>query len=310
MTHEERQRMCSELGVAEEKVFLSIKELREWRTSRAMAESSVGFVPTMGALHQGHISLLGSSTAENQTTVASIFVNPAQFAPHEDFGKYPRNARDDLANLFENNADYVFLPTQDDMYPGSKFGQTSKAVTKTHVVPDGIDFISEGAARPGFFTGVATVVCKLLNIVQPTNAYFGQKDGLQVIVIRRMVRDLNIPTRIVPCETIREDDGLAMSSRNIYLSKEQRKVAPRLYETLKLVKSAYEQGERDYARLIDLGNRNLEMEPLFQTEYLSICNSLEGEECRAVIPEENVMVSAAVNFGDCRILDNVLMGKQ
>jgi len=305
-----RTRVCSLIGVDEKRVFLSIKELRAWRKDHVGDE--VGFVPTMGALHTGHLSLFKYSKEENDFSVASIFVNPAQFAPHEDFGKYPRQAEKDLAMMFKNGADYVFVPTQEDMYPGSKFGQTSMQVTKTHVVPDGIDFVSEGAARPGFFRGVSTVVCKLLNIVQPTRIYFGQKDGLQVICIRRMLRDLNIPVIVRACETIRESDGLAMSSRNVYLSKEQRKAAPTLYKALSAARDAYQRGNRSYQEVIKAGRDILDSEPLFTTEYFSISNNLEGEECCAdePLPEENMMISAAVNFGNCRILDNVLIGEQ
>jgi len=311
VTEEDRQRICRELGVDESRVMLSIKELRKWRTGLEK-DQSVGFVPTMGALHEGHLSLLGTSKKENDLTLSSIFVNPAQFAPHEDFSKYPRQADRDLRLMFEHGADRVFVPHQADMYPGSEFGQTSTSVTKTHVVPDNIDSVSEGAARPGFFRGVATVVCKLLNLTQATNLYLGQKDGLQVIVVRRMVRDLNIPTVVRPCDTIRESDGLAMSSRNVYLSEEQRRAAPVLYKALSATKDAYNAGERSYTALKATGQQILDQEPLFRTEYLSICDSLEGHELGedVELSDSNIMVSAAVSFENCRILDNVLLGVQ
>ncbi|GBG27150.1 Pantoate--beta-alanine ligase [Hondaea fermentalgiana] len=319
---EARSKICKELGVSEDSVLLTIAEMRRWRSARAhfrtsegegeQIDPSIGFVPTMGALHDGHMSLIAESTKQCNFTAASIFVNPAQFAPHEDFGKYPRQPVKDLALLFEKGADAVFVPSQQEMYPGSKPGQTSTQVTKTHVVPDGIDFVSEGAARPGFFRGVATVVSKLLNIVQPTHLFLGQKDGLQQIVVRRMVRDLNIDVQVVPVETMREQDGLAMSSRNVYLSEEQRRAAPALYKALCAMRDAYNDGERDFTFLKLKGQEILDDEDLFLTEYLSLCDNLEGAEFTSdrPLPEENIMASAAVSFGNCRILDNVLLGKQ
>lgn len=294
-------------------MLLSIAELRAWRQTQGFgSDASVGFVPTMGALHEGHLSLLAQSQRENRASVASVFVNPAQFAPHEDFGKYPRQPLDDLAQLFAGGADFVFAPTQDEIYPGSSFGQTSTQVTKTHVVPDGIDSVSEGAARPGFFRGVATVVCKLLNLVQPSRVYLGQKDGLQVLVVRRMVRDFNFPVQVRPCDTVRDADGLAKSSRNVYLSEAQRAAAPALYRALCAVRSSFDAGERSAAALRATGRAVLDAEPLFETQYFSICDALDADELPdgARLPEGNVMVSAAVDFGDCRILDNVLLGEQ
>ena len=195
---------------------------------------------------------------------------------------------------------------------GSSYGQTSTDVCKTHVVPFEVDLKSEGAARPGFFRGVATVVCKLFNIIQPTNAYFGQKDGLQVLVIRQMVRDLNFPINVVRCPTLREDDGLAMSSRNVYLSAEERAAAPTLYKALQAIEHAYIAGERSYGKLVKRGQEVLDTQPIFRTEYLSICDSVDATELSDVdtLPEQNIMVSAAVNFGTCRILDNLLLGEQ
>jgi len=322
LDQEARSKICKELGVAEDRVALTIAEMRQWRSSKAqfrttetegeLINPSVGFVPTMGALHDGHMSLLATSTKSCDFTAASIFVNPAQFAPHEDFGKYPRQPAKDLAALFENGADVVFVPSQQEMYPGSKHGQTSTQVTKTHVVPDGADFVSEGAARPGFFRGVATVVTKLLNIVQPTYLFLGQKDGLQQIIVRRMVRDLNIPCDVIPCDTMRESDGLAMSSRNVYLSEEQRLAAPVLYKALCAMREAYNGGERNFTLLKQKGLDILDDEDLFMVEYLSLCDNLEGTEFSSSdpLPEGNIMASCAVTFGNCRILDNILLGEQ
>mmetsp|Transcript_14378 Transcript_14378/g.16701 ORF Transcript_14378/g.16701 Transcript_14378/m.16701 type:complete len:363 (-) Transcript_14378:508-1596(-) len=322
LTKEERDSLCDSIGVARNRVCVSIHEMRQVRTELSK-EATVGFIPTMGALHKGHLSLINYSTSNNDVTVGSIFVNAAQFAPHEDFGTYPRDPVADVRTMIDKGVNYVFLPTQSDMYPGSIFGQTSTSLGRTHVVPKGIDFLSEGAARPGFFTGVATVVCKLFNIVQPTRAYFGQKDGLQCLVIRQMVRDLNFPLQVVPCPTLREDDGLAMSSRNVYLSKEQRTVAPTLYQSLLAVRNAYDQhGERSYDKLIKIGmdllNERKEIQSssktLFSVQYFSICDAVDGTEFgpenTKMLPEQNIMVSAAIDFGDCRILDNILLGEQ
>lgn len=200
------------------------------------------------------------------------------------------------------------------MYPDAVYGMTSTAVSSIHVVPKGVDSISEGSARPGFFTGVATVVAKLFNLVQPAKAYFGQKDGIQVMTVRRLVRDLNFPLKIVPCDTVREDDGLAASSRNVYLSPEQRAIAPVLYQSLLAVREKYEAGERSYQALADTGRKMLQSDQ-FKIQYFSLCDALTGEEFdlekyAGRLPEENIMVSAAIHFGNCRILDNVLLGKQ
>jgi pantoate--beta-alanine ligase len=316
VTPAERSKLCKALGVKEERVLLTLRELRAWRAglqgAQGYAGETVGFVPTMGALHAGHLSLLAASKRENKHTVASIFVNPAQFAPHEDFSKYPRQAHKDLEMMFAAGCDRVFLPHQSEMYPGSAFGQTSRSVSKTHVVPDDIDSVSEGAARPGFFRGVSTVVCKLLNLVQPTHLYLGQKDGLQCIVVRRMVRDLNIPSIVRPCPTLREPDGLAMSSRNIYLRPEQRKAAPALFQALQAVEAAFNTGERDYSKLRAAGLKILDAEKLWTVQYLSLCDAVDGGELNTGAPlgHGDIMCSAAVNFGNCRILDNVLLGRQ
>jgi len=270
VTPEERLRICDKLGVDASRVLLTIDEVRAWRARARTAGRTVGFVPTMGALHDGHLNLMRQAQKESDLAISSIFVNPAQFAPHEDFGKYPRTAEGDIELMLANGVDCVFVPSQAEMYPGSEFGQTSAAVTTTHVVPDGLDAVSEGAARPGFFRGVCTVVCKLLNIVQPSALFLGQKDGLQVIAVRRMVRDLNMPTAVRAVPTSRAVDGLALSSRNAYLSADQRAAAPVLYRALRAARGAYDRGERSYASLRSAAQQVLDSEPLFSTEYLSI----------------------------------------
>ena len=311
LTSQNRSNMCRRLGIPDNRIFLTISEARQWRSS-LHKDMTVGFVPTMGKLHDGHISLLKASKAENDISIASVYVNPAQFSQNEDFLSYPRDFEKDAVELFKNGADFLFIPRQDEIYPGSQFGQTSTDVISTHVVPS-IQHGSEGEARPGHFQGVCTLVTKFLNILQPYHMYLGQKDGLQVILCRRLILDLNFPTKLRIVETARESDGLAMSSRNIYLSKEQRHVANTLYRSLVEIKKSYNNGERSYSQLIEIGNQKMQKEPLFKVEYISICGALDGIEFsdeQNPLPDSDIMVSAAVNFGDCRILDNILLGKQ
>ncbi|NTW04184.1 MAG: pantoate--beta-alanine ligase, partial [Oscillochloris sp.] len=212
-------------------VIATIDAFRQVRASFA----KLGLVPTMGYLHAGHLSLVRQARQECGAVAVSIFVNPTQFGPNEDFSRYPRNMEHDLELLAEAGVDLVFTPEPAEMYPRD-FG--------TAVVLPAADDVLEGSARPGHFRGVATVVCKLLNIAQPTRAYFGQKDAQQTVVVRQMVRDLNIPTEIVVSPTVREPDGLALSSRNTYLTPEQRRAATVLYRALTAARERYAAGER------------------------------------------------------------------
>lgn len=310
----ERDALCLKLNVHPSRVPVTIEETRAKRKEFFDAGKTVGMVPTMGALHEGHLSLLNQSKIDNDITVGSVFVNAGQFAPHEDLDKYPRTLEDDLRNLFEQGCEFVFTPSPEVMYPRAKPGATAMKVQSTFVIPSGVDARAgqEGSARPGFFTGVATVVTKLFNIVQPTNAYFGQKDGLQTIVVRGLVEDLNINTNVVVCPTIREADGLAMSSRNVYLTPAQRSVAPALYAGLQNAKKAYMlDGNRSYEGLRKAVLEVIEREPAMKVEYVSVCDALTANEMNEegdVLPEgHTMMVSAAVSFGTCRILDNILI---
>ncbi|PMP84206.1 MAG: pantoate--beta-alanine ligase, partial [Chloroflexus aggregans] len=201
----------------------AVHTIAEARRARA-AFDELGFVPTMGYLHQGHLALVEQARVECPAVAVSIFVNPTQFGPHEDYARYPRDTARDLALLEAAGVDLVFIPTVEEMYPPG-FG--------TYVIQPAADEVLEGGGRPGHFRGVATVVCKLFNIIQPTKSYFGQKDAQQTIVVRQMVRDLNIPVEIVIVPTVREPDGLALSSRNVYLTPEQRAAAPVLYRALR-----------------------------------------------------------------------------
>jgi pantoate--beta-alanine ligase len=273
-----------------------ITTIAAFRTARA-AFATLGLVPTMGYLHAGHMSLVEQARAECGATAVSIFVNPTQFGPKEDFARYPRDLERDLAMLREAGVDLVFVPEVGEMYPQGY---------ATYVTLPAADEVLEGARRPGHFRGVATVVCKLLNIVQPTKAFFGQKDAQQTVVIRQMVRDLNIPTTIVVAPTLRELDGLAMSSRNTYLTPEQRQIAPVLYRALTAAWQLYEAGERNGEQLRAAMSATLAAEPLAQPEYVSAADPLTLHELEQIGPN-GVLLSMAVRLGNVRLIDNVLL---
>jgi len=279
-------------GVLEMKVIETIPEFRE---VRAGCKGTVGFVPTMGYLHKGHIALVERARQENDYVAVSIFVNPTQFGPKEDFKTYPRDKERDLAML-EPFTDFVFMPSAEEMYP---------AGYDTWIDVGSITGILEGASRPGHFRGVATVVNKLFNIVQPHNAYFGQKDAQQLRVIQKMVRDLNMPVEVIACPTVREPDGLAMSSRNTYLTPEQRAAAPVLYQSLMMANEMWQTGERDAAAIKKAMIRLIQSQPLAQIDYISIADATTLQEMEAC--HSPVLVSLAVRFGTTRLIDNLLL---
>jgi len=258
---------------------------------------SIGFVPTMGALHEGHMSLVKRARMENDISAVSIFVNPAQFGPSEDLEKYPRDIDNDIKKLRGQEVDILFLPDNALMYPKG-------FSTYIHV-----DRISEklcGSFRPGHFRGVATVVAKLLNIASPTRAYFGQKDFQQTVVIRRMAKDLDLDVEIVVCPTIREQDGLAMSSRNLYLDSEQRKAATILYRCLSHASEAVLSGANSPAKTGELMREMLGGEPLItKIEYASVYDAATLDETDRVGGE--VLLAVAVRMGNVRLIDNVLV---
>ncbi len=272
-----------------------IKTIAEMQAIRNQTAHAVGFVPTMGYLHEGHLSLVKRSREENRFSVVSIFVNPTQFGPNEDFKTYPRDMKRDLAML-EPFTDYVFAPSDKEMYP-DKYD--------TWVETKGITDVLEGAIRPGHFKGVTTIVNKLFNIVMPTKAYFGQKDAQQVAVIKKMVKDLNMNLEIVVCPTIREPDGLAMSSRNTYLNPEQRKGAAVLYKALMKAKSMAEEGEKSVAEIRQAMTALINKEPLANIEYISFADNETLKEIHHVKPP--VLVSMAVKFGKTRLIDNIVL---
>lgn len=274
-------------------VVTTIEEVRAAR--RQWAE--VGFVPTMGFLHAGHLSLVQQAKAENGVSIASIFVNPTQFGPNEDFASYPRDTPRDLALLEAAGCDLVWMPSVEEIYP---------AGFSSYVEVEGVTAPLEGARRPGHFRGVATVVTKLFNVVQPTKTYFGQKDAQQTVVIRQFVRDLAMPVEVVIAPTIREADGLAMSSRNSYLNAEQRAAAPVLYRALTAAQTAYAAGQTDAEAIRQLMLETLAQESLAQVDYVSIADPRSLQEL-TTIDQQGALVSLAVRIGKTRLIDNLVV---
>lgn len=265
-------------------------------SAREQASCPLGLVPTMGYFHAGHQALVATAKRENITVVVSIFVNPIQFGPDEDYATYPRDMERDLELLQKEKVDVVFAPTAEEMYPPGYS-------TRVNVLD--IDSCLEGEKRLGHFQGVATVVTKLFSIVRPNRSYFGQKDGQQVAIVRRLTRDLNLGSEIVVVPTVREPDGLALSSRNIYLSAQERQAAPVLYRALCRAEELCRQGERDAGMLRQEMARLIYAEPLAQLDYVSIADADSLEELREV--ERLAMASLAVRFGRARLIDNSLL---
>jgi pantoate--beta-alanine ligase len=274
------------------KILKTVAEVRE-----AYSPEEVGLVPTMGYLHEGHLSLIAKARRENRLVVASIFVNPTQFGPSEDYAAYPRDLARDAKLAQEAGCDFIFAPSPQEMY-ASNFS--------TYVNVEGITQKLCGISRPSHFRGVATVVSKLFNIIRPTRAYFGQKDAQQALVLRRMVADLNFPLEIRTAPTVREADGLARSSRNTYLNAEERRAAPALYRSLLAAKAAFAQGERRAEKLLAAAQDVLALEPRVQIEYLSLVDPLTLEDVSAV--EKQALLALAAKCGQVRLIDNVMLG--
>lgn len=287
------------------KIIRTIAELRQkirdYRRSSAAVESMVGFVPTMGYLHEGHTSLLRKSTADNGLTVLSIFVNPIQFGPNEDLDKYPRDEENDIKLATVAGVDIVFIPTVKEMYPT----RNEAKVTVEHVTERLC-----GSSRPGHFDGVATVVTKLFNIVQPDRAYFGLKDAQQIAVISRMVSDLNIPVEIISCPTEREKDGLALSSRNVYLNPVERRQAVVLSRTLSKV-TDWVAGRLTAPQLIARITEEINVEPLADIDYVDVLSYPELQVLDNQLPlqemSDSLIVALAVRFGQTRLIDNKIV---
>jgi len=274
-----------------------VSTLDELRSARLSLDGTVGLVPTMGFLHEGHLSLIRRAREDCDRIVVSIFVNPTQFGQNEDLSKYPRDIDRDLKLIEPLGTDLVWMPTPEIMYPDG---------FQTWVEVGTITTPLEGAMRPGHFRGVTTVVSKLFNGVQPHKAYFGQKDAQQAAVIRRMVLDLNFPIEIVVCRIVREADGLAMSSRNVYLDPEQRKAATVLFRSLSAAKELFEDGERNTEKIRDKMKEILAGEPLAKPQYVSCADYDTLEELTEI--KGKALLSMAVFIGKTRLIDNFVLG--
>ncbi len=271
--------------------------LADLRSAREALPNPLGLVPTMGFLHEGHLSLVRSAQAANKSVAVSIFVNPTQFGPHEDLEAYPRDLELDLALLAKVGVDLVWTPSETDMYPPGY---------QTWVELEGLTQPLEGAHRPGHFRGVTTVVAKLLNAVQPQRAYFGQKDAQQAAVIRKMVMDLNMPVEVVVSPIVREPDGLALSSRNTYLSGVERQAATVLYKALTTANLAFDSGERDANIMRTIMQAVIAAEPLAHVQYISVADPQTLIEQEGKI--DQALLSMAVYIGKTRLIDNLLLG--
>jgi pantoate--beta-alanine ligase len=271
-----------------------VRAIAELRALRRKLTGTVGFVPTMGYLHEGHVALVRQARRENSVVIASIYVNPTQFGPKEDCLAYPRDLDRDLELLRKEGIDIVFAPPDDEMYPRqfSSWVDVEKVTERL-----------EGASRPGHFRGVATIVAKLFNVVQPTRAYFGQKDAQQVVVIKTMAADLNMDLEIVTVPTVRESDGLAMSSRNIHLSPKERQAATILFKALALAQRLARGGEKDAERIRDQMAALIQREPLAHLDYVSIADAENLEELALL--DRPAVASLAVRIGRTRLIDNI-----
>jgi pantoate--beta-alanine ligase len=273
-------------------VLTTIAELSHWRVGAA---PPVGFVPTMGYLHEGHLSLVRRARSENSNVVVSIFVNPTQFGPHEDFQRYPRDLKRDLGLLDTEQVDAVFTPEVDEMYPTG---------ASTMVEVEALSSILEGASRPGHFRGVATIVCKLFHLVHPDRVYFGEKDYQQLQVIQHMVHDLQMPVKVIGCPTVREPDGLAMSSRNVYLGQAERQAAVALSQALSQAARLFKDGVWDGSRLQAEVQNMLDKEPLIRTDYVAVVHPHTLQPV-ASLTAEGAVICLAVWIGHTRLIDNI-----
>lgn len=279
------------------RTITSLTELRSITDDQRASGSSVGFVPTMGYLHEGHVSLITTAKAENSFVVTSLFVNPLQFAHNEDLGTYPRDPEGDAAKAAGAGADVLFVPELAQMYPSGR-----EAVLTTVAVPD-LASRMEGASRPTHFAGVCTVVAKLFNIVGPCSAYFGEKDYQQLAIVRQMAKDLSFPVDVVGCPTVREEDGLAMSSRNVYLSEPERAAAPVLIRALRTAANAIMTGETDREVVTRLMVEVIGSEELAELDYVEVADPTTLEPLTVVGPDSRLF--GAVRFSKARLIDNI-----
>lgn len=277
-------------------IIRSVDEMKVLIKDIKRSGKTIGFVPTMGYLHDGHISLVKRARSENDVVVVSVFVNPTQFGPNEDFDSYPRDEERDANLCKEAGCDILFMPTKEDMY---------RQNYSTYVEVQGLTEGLCGAKRPGHFRGVTTIVTKLFNIVKPDRAYFGQKDAQQLAVIKRMVADLDMDVEVVGCEIVRDADGLALSSRNTYLSEDERKQAPVLYKSLVKAKEAIEKGERVSENIIELIEDTIRDAKDATIDYVEIVNNETLKPVEKI--EEEVLIAIAVKIGKTRLIDNMVV---
>lgn len=281
------------------KVITTVSEMQSIAKEYKRHGQTIGFVPTMGALHEGHLKMMELSSEFNDITVVSIFVNPLQFGPNEDFDAYPRQINKDVEMMEEIDVDYVFYPSVEEMYP-DELGVTLKVGKLAHVL--------EGAQRPGHFEGVVTVVNKLFNIISPDYAYFGKKDAQQLAIVEKMVKDFNHPIEIIGVDIVREKDGLAKSSRNVYLTEEERQEAVHLSKSLKLARDLYNNGERNSSVIIDEVTQYLLDYTSGQVDEVAIYSYPELEEQSKI--QGQIFISLAVKFSKARLIDNIIIGAE
>ncbi|MBX2991857.1 MAG: pantoate--beta-alanine ligase [Bacteroidetes bacterium] len=279
-------------------VIRDIREMRQTAERMRLTGKRISVVPTMGYLHEGHLSLIRIAKKKSDVTITTLFVNPAQFGQNEDFSRYPRSFERDLSLAHAAGTDYLFAPETSQIYPTGY---------STYVNVEGITDVLEGKSRPGHFRGVATVVTKLLNLTKPHIAVFGQKDAQQVAVIRRLVRDLNIDVEVLVVPIVREPDGLAMSSRNTYLNAEQRRQATVLYQALVLAEQRIKQGVRECSKIIDEMQSLITTNSSGQIDYISIADNNSLQELATLQLRQSVLVSLAVKFGTTRLIDNIVL---
>lgn len=269
------------------------------RKIRREQDRTIGLVPTMGALHEGHLSLVREARRMCDVVVVSVFVNPTQFGPSEDYEHYPRDLTKDTALLTDYNVDYIFAPSADEIYPKD---------FSTYVNVGGLSKLLEGETRPGHFRGVTTIVAILLNTVRPDFAFFGQKDAQQAVIIKRMVRDLAFDTEILVLPTVREDSGLAISSRNLYLGPEEQESATVIHRALVQAKEVYKKGERHAGKLAEIVRTTIETEPRARVDYVSVVDA-ESLEKLDKLDERPILVAVAAYVGKTRLIDNIVMNK-
>ena len=278
------------------RIIKSVAEMQAYSDSLRSKNIKIGFVPTMGALHDGHLSLVKKSTETTDQTILSIFVNPVQFLPSEDFNEYPRDFRTDEESARDNGVDVIFYPSVEEIYPDGY---------STFSVVEGLSDILEGASRPSHFKGVTTIVNKLFNIINPQIAFFGQKDAQQAVIIKKMVTDLNLNVGIIVCPTIRESDGLALSSRNTFLTREEREQAPLIHKALTTAESLHTDGKHESSGIISLIEEIISSATLAKIDYVAVIDEVTLQPVESTT--SGALVAIAVSFSATRLIDNTIL---